>query len=102
MEETVKSLTYTVVLERNEDCGYTVTVPALRGCVTQGGTIAEALARAKEAIECHVEGLALIGKRAPGDAKVVRLDPAELSEAFVSKVVAQPDVRAAKAGARAA
>ncbi|MBI2843118.1 MAG: type II toxin-antitoxin system HicB family antitoxin [Armatimonadetes bacterium] len=39
----MKSLTYTVILERNEDCGYTVAVPALRGCVTQGNTIAEAL-----------------------------------------------------------
>ena len=55
------SRTYTVVLERNEDGGYTVIVPALQGCVTQGRTIAEALARIQEAITCHIEGLAILG-----------------------------------------
>ncbi len=30
---------YTVDLERNEDGGYTVTVPALPGCITEGDTI---------------------------------------------------------------
>jgi predicted RNase H-like HicB family nuclease len=88
----MKSLTYTVVLERNEDCGYTVTAPALEGCVTQGSTIAEALSRAKEAIECHLEGLAEVGLAAPEDCKVIRIDTAELSEAIVSKIVAEPEI----------
>lgn len=61
----MKDFTYTVVLERNEDFGYTVTVPALRGCVTQGDSIADALSCAKEAIECHLEGLNLLRKVAP-------------------------------------
>ncbi|MBI3950912.1 MAG: type II toxin-antitoxin system HicB family antitoxin [Acidobacteria bacterium] len=69
----MKSLTYTVVLERNEEGGYTVTVPALKGCVTQGKTLADALSRVKEAIECHVEALAILGKRVPPDCKLVRL-----------------------------
>ena len=37
--------------------GYTVTVPALSGCVTYGETIEEALSMAKEAIELYVESL---------------------------------------------
>ena len=48
---------YRVILERNELGGYTVTVPALPGCVTQGKDRREALKRAKEAILCHLEGL---------------------------------------------
>ena len=54
------SRTYTVILERNEEGGYTVTVPALKGCITQGQTIAEAVTRVQEAITCHLEGLACL------------------------------------------
>ncbi len=39
------------------DGGYTVTVPALPGIVTDGETIDEALANAREAIECHTDGV---------------------------------------------
>ena len=87
----MKSLTYTVVLERNEDGGYTVSVPALKGCVTQGHNIAEALTRSKEAIECHLEAIASLGKRVPSDSKLIRLDAEGLSEALIFKVTAQPD-----------
>lgn len=48
---------YRVILERNELGGYTVIVPALPGCITQGKNREEALERAKEAILCHLEGL---------------------------------------------
>ena len=49
---------FKVVLEKEEDGGYSVHVPSLRGCHTQGDTREEALANAREAIECHLEGLA--------------------------------------------
>ena len=45
-----------VILERDEDGVWVVSVPALPGCYTQGGTRDEALANAKEAIELHLEG----------------------------------------------
>ena len=41
---------------------YTVTVPALPGCVTQAPTLAEARKRAKEAIECTLEGFEALEK----------------------------------------
>jgi predicted RNase H-like HicB family nuclease len=96
----MKSLNYTVVLERNEDGGYTVTAPALKGCVTQGQNISEALTRAKEAIECQVEALISLGKRIPADSKRIRLDAEGLSEALLMKVTAQPDFKIAKAGVK--
>jgi predicted RNase H-like HicB family nuclease len=34
--------------------GYSVEVPALPGCFTQGDTLEEALANAREAIECYL------------------------------------------------
>ena len=43
-------LTYEVVLEPSEEGGYTVYVPALRGCVSEGDTEEEALENIKDAI----------------------------------------------------
>ena len=49
---------YTVLLEPDpEQGGYTVTVPALPGIVTEGDTLEEAIAMAKDAISLHIEGL---------------------------------------------
>ena len=48
---------FNVILEKDIDSGYNVTVPALDGCFTQGETIEEALANAHEAIICYLEGL---------------------------------------------
>lgn len=49
---------YTVVLYPElEEGGYSVLVPLLPGCVTQGETVDEALANAREAIELHVRGM---------------------------------------------
>ena len=57
---------YTVLLTPDPDeGGYTVTVPALPGCITEGDTLEEALANAREAIKCHLEGLAVDGLSIP-------------------------------------
>jgi predicted RNase H-like HicB family nuclease len=45
----------TAVLEQQEEGGYTVHVPALPGCISQGETKAEALENIKEAIELYLE-----------------------------------------------
>jgi predicted RNase H-like HicB family nuclease len=44
-----------VVLETAEEGGYTVYVPSLPGCISEGETEAEALANIKEAIELYLE-----------------------------------------------
>ena len=56
---------FTVLFEPAEEGGYVVTVPALPGVVTQGDTLEEARVMAKEAIECHIEGLLLDGEPIP-------------------------------------
>ena len=49
---------YTVVLVPDpEDGGYTVTVPMLPGCVTEGDTVEEALDMARNAIRLYLEDL---------------------------------------------
>ncbi len=59
---------YTVVLERESDGGYVVTVPALPGCVSQGDTRPEALVNIREAIELYVEDCRDAGDPVPTDA----------------------------------
>ncbi|MBF0257270.1 MAG: type II toxin-antitoxin system HicB family antitoxin [Desulfamplus sp.] len=44
-----------VVLEPDEDGGYTVTVPSLPGCISEGETREEALENIQEAIELYLE-----------------------------------------------
>ena len=44
-----------VVLEPSEEGGYTVYVPSLPGCISEGETIEEALTNIQEAIELHLE-----------------------------------------------
>jgi antitoxin HicB len=57
---------YTILLiPEPEAGGYSVQVPALPGCFTQGETYQEALENAREAIQCHTEGLRLDGEPVP-------------------------------------
>lgn len=58
-------LKYLINLEKNEDGGYTVTVPSLPGCITQGDTWEEAIANAQEAIVGFIETLRDLGKPIP-------------------------------------
>ncbi len=48
-------MTFKVVLEPSEEGGYTVFVPALPGCISEGDTIEEALQNIREAIELYLE-----------------------------------------------
>jgi predicted RNase H-like HicB family nuclease len=44
-----------VILEASEEGGYTVYVPSLPGCISEGDTEKEALANIREAIELYLE-----------------------------------------------
>jgi len=46
-----------IVLEPAEEGGYTVYVPALPGCISEGDTKEEAINNIKEAIELYLETL---------------------------------------------
>jgi antitoxin HicB len=58
---------YRVVLVPEDEGGFSVFVPALPGCYTQGDTRDEALTMAKEAIELHLESLREHGEPIPAD-----------------------------------
>lgn len=44
-----------VILEPSEEGGYTVTVPALPGCISEGENVDEALANIRQAIDLYLE-----------------------------------------------
>jgi len=44
-----------IVLEPSDEGGYTVIVPALPGCISEGKTREEAFANIKEAIDLYLE-----------------------------------------------
>ena len=46
---------FKVTLEPSEEGGFTVTVPALPGCISEGDTREEALANIREAIELYLD-----------------------------------------------
>ena len=45
---------FKIVLEKDEDGWYTVTVPSLPGCISQGKTEDEAKKNIQEAIKLHI------------------------------------------------
>ncbi len=56
---------YPVVIHKDPDSDYGITVPDLPGCYSAGETLDEALQQAGEAIECHLEALMLDGEPIP-------------------------------------
>jgi predicted RNase H-like HicB family nuclease len=65
---------YTIILEPDDaGGGFTVLVPALPGCVTQGRSRDEAIARAREAIAAYIESLRKDGEPVPEETQPVEV-----------------------------
>lgn len=71
---------YKVILEAEEEGGYSVHCPALPGCYSQGDTVPEALTNIQDAIELYIETLKDLRKPIPTS------DPEILVEAVEVKV----------------
>ncbi len=63
--------TYRIVLKREPEGGYTVTVPALPGCITYGEDVEEAITMAEEVIELYIEELQSRGEEIPDDSNTL-------------------------------
>ena len=61
---------FPIVIHKDSDSDYGVTVPDLPGCFSAGATTDEALSNAIEAIECHIEGLMIDGEPVPSSRSV--------------------------------
>jgi len=53
----MNALGYRILLRKEPEGGYTVTVPSLPGCITYGETVEEAVKMTQEAIEVYLESL---------------------------------------------
>jgi predicted RNase H-like HicB family nuclease len=62
-----KILFYKVIFEPAEEGGYTVYVPSLPGCISEGDTYDEALKNIREAIDLYLETLKDTGKPIPAE-----------------------------------
>ena len=69
---------YSVVLTPADEGGYTVTVPTIPGCFTEGDTYEEALRNAREAIE-----LCLAQMLADGEDIPVETSPSAISSVTI-------------------
>jgi predicted RNase H-like HicB family nuclease len=54
------SMRLKVVLEPSDEGGYTVYVPSLPGCISEGETVEEALDNIREAIDLYLEPVELL------------------------------------------
>ena len=63
--------TYKILLHREAEGGFTVSVPALPGCITYGENVDESIAMAKEAIELYIEELHERGETIPDDSNTL-------------------------------
>lgn len=70
-------LKYTAVFEPEKTGGYSVTIPALPGCISQGETFEEALENIKEAAELYLEDLK--ESEIPKEEKPIVVSPVEVS-----------------------
>jgi predicted RNase H-like HicB family nuclease len=52
-----------IILEPSEEGGYSVTVPVLPGCISEGDSLDEAIANIQEAIELYLEPHEISDKR---------------------------------------
>ena len=44
-----------IILDEQEEGGFTVSVPSLPGCISQGETVEESLRNIREAIDLHLD-----------------------------------------------
>jgi len=59
--------TYKILMHKEPEGSYTVSVPALPGCMTYGDTVEHAIQMAQEAIELYIEELHERGEEIPDD-----------------------------------
>lgn len=66
---------FKVVLEKESDGGFSVFVPSLPGCATQGETMEEAITNIKEALELYIQSLKKDGLPIPSsDVEIIVRD----------------------------
>ena len=92
---------YPVCIYPGDVRGYTVIVPDLPGCVTEGETLAEALEQAADAASGWVLDELEDGRKAPDASRPEDIRADEYENGFVSVVMLDMDAYAEKYGSKA-
>ena len=80
--------TYPVVIHKDQDSDFGVTVPDIPGCFSAGSTVSEALNNAVEAISGHIECLVKDGEPIPEAAELEEyINDPKYSNAYLKTVV---------------
>jgi antitoxin HicB len=69
MSKKVQIAKFTAIFDPAEEGGYTVTVPSLPGCITEGDTFEEAMEMAKDAIGLFIEEMKANDEPIPYDSE---------------------------------
>ncbi|WP_069472577.1 type II toxin-antitoxin system HicB family antitoxin [Candidatus Marithrix sp. Canyon 246] len=56
---------FPIVIHKDTESDFSVTVPDLPGCFSAGSTVEEAMDMSREAIECHIEGILIDNEPIP-------------------------------------
>ena len=62
---------FTVVMEKDEDGIYVVTVPALPGCISDGRTVEEAMSNIREAVRGFIDDMNADREAIPHDIDII-------------------------------
>ncbi len=61
---------YPIVIHKDPNSDYGVTIPDLPGCFSAGSTLEEAVNMAQEAAECHIEGMLIDSEPIPKPSEI--------------------------------
>lgn len=75
--KTARVFKYTAIFEPETMGGYSVTIPVLPGCISQGETFEDALKNIKEAAELYLEDLK--SSEIPREEKSIVVSPIEIA-----------------------
>ena len=75
---------YPVIFITAEEGGYTVVVPDLPGCITEGDTLEQAMRMVRDAIGCYLDDVE--EKDYPQAGRVKDVDTSEYKDSFVTLV----------------
>lgn len=92
---------YPVCIYPGDVSGYTVIVPDLPGCITEGETIVEALEMATDAASGWILDELESGKKAPEPSAVEKISATDYENGFVSVIMIDIDAYAEKYGSKA-
>lgn len=82
--KSTKVLKYETVFEEQPDKGYTVIVPSLPGCISEGDTFEEAKTNIADAIKLYLEDLAHDGEEIPSGDNPTFVGQIEVNRPFAS------------------